>query len=494
MEDSSDLEPKNTDTVFVIFGATGNLAQKKLIPALYHLLKSGHLSGNFTIVCAVRDEKVTLDSILEKVEIALLRQGKDADETVLKDLKEHMKLLVINSTKLSDYTKLRELLDNIDQEKIIRHNRLYYLAIPPNIFPVVVEYLAKSGLNDEQNGTKRRILVEKPFGSNLQTAHELVDMMNSYFKETQVYRIDHYLAKETAQNILAFRFHNPLIEGLWSNTHISHIQITTAETIDIEGRADFYDKMGALRDLIQSHLLQLISLATMEVPVPMDASTIHAEKLKLLSAIKPIDPNGVGDVAVRGQYRGYKTEVNNDQSYTETFAAIKLEITNSRWENVPILLRTGKALAGKMTEITVVFNDRANRGVAPNLLTIRIQPNEGISIQMKAKKPGFGDELQNVNMDFCYETAFDGAEPDAYERVLSDAIAGDQTLFATSAEVLKCWEIIEPILAEWQKNGDSLQDYEKGSWGPEAATELAQKNGYEWLSNTSHVCEFHPKG
>lgn len=476
-------------TVLVIFGATGNLAQKKLLPALYNLLKEGYLPEDFTIVCAIRNETVSVDSIVEKVEVALLRQGRDANEALLKQLKDRVKLLVIDSTNLDDYQKLRELLDAIDAEKNIQHVRLYYLAIPPDIFPTVIEYLGKSGLNDEQQGAPRRILVEKPFGTNLQTARELVALMGHYFTENQVYRIDHYLAKETAQNILTFRFHNPLVEALWSNNCINHIQITTAETIDIEGRAAFYEKMGALRDLVQSHLLQLMALTMMEVPYPMDAITTHTEKLVLLNAIKPIDPTQ----AVRGQYMGYKQEVGNEQSTTETFAALQLEVSTERWGNVPVLLRTGKALAGKMTEITVVFGDRTNRGVASNLLSIRIQPNEGISIGLQAKKPGFTDELQNVNMDFCYETSFDGVQPDAYERVLSDAIAGDQTLFATSAEVLKCWEILEPVLNFWQQNGDNLESYEKGTWGPDAATKLAHENGCEWLSNNSHICEFHPK-
>lgn len=480
-------------SVLVIFGSTGNLVQKKLIPSLYHLLKDGFLPEEFTIYCVARDYDATIDSIVEKAEIALLRQSTNVDDNTLELLKSHMRLIFMDSTNKEDYVRLRDKLDELDAEKNIKHNRLYYLAIPPAIFQDVIECLGSANLNDESAGVARRILVEKPFGTNLQSARELVEHIGHYFNENQVYRIDHYLAKETAQNILAFRYNNPIIEDLWGRQFIDHIQITAAETIDIEGRANFYDNMGAMRDLVQSHLLQLLALTMMEVPSPMDSVSIHAEKLALLDSIKPIKPSHVDEVAVRGQYAGYKEEAQNPESNIETFAALHFEVTNSRWGGVPVLVRTGKALADKMTEISVVFKDRTRRNVTANVLTIRIQPNEGISIGLMAKKPGFVDELQNVDMDFCYETSFDGIQPDAYERVLVDAIVGDQSLFATSEEVLRCWEIIEPVLSAWQRDGESLHIYEKGTWGPEAAAELAKSHDCEWLSNSSHVCAVHPR-
>ena len=480
-------------TVFVIFGSTGNLVQKKLIPSLYHLFNDGYLPDEFTIYFIARDLNATIDSIIERAEIALLRQSGNVSDEVIAKLKAHIRLIYMDSTNPQDYERLRGELDDLDSEKAINHNRLYYLAIPPSIFANVIDCLAATGLNDESQGAARRILVEKPFGTNLSTARQLVDHINQYFSEDQVYRIDHYLAKETAQNILAFRFNNPIIEDLWGSKYIDHIQITAAETIDIEGRANFYDNMGAMRDLVQSHLLQLLALTMMDVPYPLDSANIHSEKLALLDAIKPINPGQVDEIAVRAQYDGYRQDAKNDQTTTETFAALYLQVDSSRWANVPVLLRTGKALADKVTEINVVFKDRTQRGIPPNILTIRIQPDEGINIVLKAKKPGFADEYQDVNMDFCYETSFDSYQPDAYERVLVDAMLGDQTLFATSDEVLRCWEIIEPVIDAWGTNGNILQTYKRGTWGPEAATHFAESFGCRWLSNSSHVCAVHPK-
>ncbi|MFO0882504.1 MAG: glucose-6-phosphate dehydrogenase [Candidatus Saccharimonadales bacterium] len=477
----------NKPTTIVIFGATGNLAQKKLIPALYHLFKGDLLPQECTIVCIARDPNANLELIVEKAEIALLHQEHDADEQVLDALKSRMRLHIMDSTNQDDFHHLREVLDGIDTEKGVAHNRLFYLAIPPAIFQTVISCLGNAGLNNEDNGRASRILVEKPFGTDLESAKQLVDHINLFFGEHQVYRIDHYLAKETAQNLLAFRYNNPLIEDLWGRQFIDHIQITAAETIDIEGRANFYEGMGAMRDLVQSHLLQLMALTMMEVPYPLNAENIHTEKQALLDAIRPIKPNHIDEVAVRGQYNGYRDEVQNQNSTVETYAALHLEVSNSRWGGVPVLVRTGKALAEKMTEITVVFRDRSRRKVEPNLLTIRIQPNEGIGIKLQAKRPGFTDDLQPVDMEFRYQTAFKDVQPDAYERVLMDAIDGDQSLFATSSEVLRCWEILQPVLESWQIHGDDLKHYDKGTWGPDAADELAKSYGCQWLSNSPLV-------
>ena len=491
--DNIDNTPESPPTALVIFGSTGNLAQKKLLPALYHLLKGQYLPKDFNIIFIARDKTATIETILDKAKSELVSQEHDIDEAVISQLKELTSLIHMDSTNLDDYLILEEKLNSIDKAKNVLHNRLYYLAIPPDIFPAVIECLGNAGLNSENEQTARRILIEKPFGTDLETAKQLIGHIDKFFKESQVYRIDHYLAKETAQNILTFRFNNPLIEGLWDRQFIDHIQITASETIDIEGRSNFYEGMGALRDLVQSHLLQLMALTMMEVPELQDSTNIHTEKLILLNSIKPIKPNHVEESVVRGQYSGYRHEVANDLSKTETYVALHLEVANSRWGGVPVLVRTGKALADKMTEITVVFKDRSRRSLPANLLTIRIQPNEGISMALQAKKPGFGDELQEVDMDFCYQTAFEGIQPDAYEHVLMDAIIGDQSLFATSAEVLRCWEILQPILTAWQKDEDQPNLYEKGSWGPDVADEFADIYGCRWLSNQSHVCLVHPK-
>jgi glucose-6-phosphate 1-dehydrogenase len=399
----------------------------------------------------------------------------------------------MDSTNQSDYDKLREELVQIDHEFGVAHQRLFYLAIPPKIFKSVIECLGIAGLNQEDNGAASRIFIEKPFGSNLESAKDLVAHIGLHFEERQIYRIDHYLAKETAQNILAFRFNNPLVQDIWGRQFIDHIQITAAEMIGIEGRSAFYEGMGALRDIMQSHILQLTALMMMEEPREFTSTEIHAEKLALLQSVQPIKQNHVDEYAVRGQYATYAEEVANPDTHIETFVALRLEASNSRWGGVPILLRTGKALSSKVTEINVVFKERTRRHVPANILTVRIQPNEGISLQMTAKKPGFSDELQPVNMDFCYQSSFDGNNPDAYERVLVDAIAGDQTLFATSDEVLRSWEILEPVIDTWESSGTKPALYEHGTWGPDEALELAKSFGCEWLDDTSaHVCQIHP--
>lgn len=479
-------------SVLVIFGATGNLVQKKLIPALYHLLRGDYLPEQFSIVCVVRDPNATIDSIVEKAEISMLRKEHDEDEAIMQKLKERMRLIKMDSTNQDDYFRLRDLLDSIDRETQTAHNRLYYLAIPPEIFSNVISCLGNAGLNDEQNGAARRALVEKPFGTDLEDSQKLAAHMATIFNEQQVYRIDHYLAKETAQNILAFRFNNPIIEDLWGRQFIDHIQITAAESNDIEGRANFYEGMGALRDIIQSHLLQVMALVMMEVPYPVNAESIHTEKLALLKSVRPLKDSHIEEMAVRGQYEGYRDEVANHESTVETYAAIHLEVTNTRWGGVPILVRTGKALAQKTTEINIVFKDRTKRNVEPNILSIRIQPDEGIGITLQAKRPGFNDELRPVHMDFQYRESFGDYQPDAYERVLVDAIMGDQSLFATSEEILACWEILQPVLTNWQQNQSQLHSYPKGSWGPEVAEDLAKEYGSNWLA-TSEIVPKNPQ-
>lgn len=478
---SSPTRPIAAPTALVIFGITGNLSQIKLLPALYHLLKKGLLPEEFVIVGVFRQTSMDLDHLMQQVEINLLRKHQEADKAILAQLKAMIRTIVMDSVRVEDYHTLREQLDALDAERNIPHQRLYYLAIPPDIFPRVISNLHDAELHDETSGTARRILVEKPFGTNLQTAKELVASMSTTFDEHQIYRIDHYLAKENAQNILTFRFGNPLIENLWSRQSIDHIQITATETIGIDSRGNFYEGMGALRDFIQSHLLQLMSLVMMETPSDMTSASIHREKLALLQSIQPIKQNHVDEIAVRGQYQGYREEVQNDTSTTETYAALCLEVANSRWGGVPVLIRTGKALDAARTEINVVFKDRTRRNIPENILTIRIQPNEGIALKLMAKKPGFDSSLQPVTMKFNYQDTFGGDSPDAYERVLVDTIAGDQSLFATSDEVIRSWEILEPILEYWQYNPATPEMYEKGSTGPSAADALAKSFGCEWL-------------
>lgn len=470
-------------TALVIFGATGNLSGKKIFPALYRLLELGRLPEHFVIIGVVRSS--VQKTIFQELEITLLRQRGGCDIEILNRLKDMTQLIQMDSTVQEDYQRLSEMLDAVDAKTGVKHNRLYYLAIPPSIFKTVLECLGAAGLNKEEGGIAQRILVEKPFGTDLASARGLVGTMNAYFSEAQTFRIDHYLAKETAQNILTFRFNNPVIDGIWGRHSIDHIQITSAETNDVADRAAFYEGMGALRDLVQSHLLQLVALTMMEVPFPMTAQNMHRERLLLMRSIAPIKPAHISEQVVRGQYEGYSEHVGNPETRVETFAALKIEVMNSRWGGVPVLLRTGKALAASFTEINVVFKDRSRRNVPDNLLTLRIQPNEGVSLRLLAKKPGFSSETEPVEMSFRYDTSFGGAtQAAAYERVLMDAMLGDQTLFATSDEVFAAWEILQPVIDAWgDRESAPPIIYKKGSMGPAEADALAGEYGTDWLSN-----------
>jgi glucose-6-phosphate 1-dehydrogenase len=467
-------------TALVIFGITGNLSQHMLLPALYHLESQHLLPEKFFIVGVFRREP-DVDALLKEAEIQILRTREAVDPKILGRLKDRIHPIKMNSTEPDDFKRLKTLLHKLDETAEARLNHLFYLAIPPNIFKNVISNLASCGLNSCDDRASR-ILIEKPFGDDLVSAENLIEFMSQHFDEKQIFRIDHYLAKETAQNILTFRFNNPLIEGIWSRQFIDHIQITAVEKIGIQGRAAFYENMGALRDFAQNHLMQFMALVMMEYPENLSPAAIHKEKLLLLESIEPIAPKHVEDVAVRGQYDTYREEVGNLHSNVETFVAIKLEVANSRWGGVPVLLRTGKGLAEKATEISVIFKDRSRRSLADNLLTIRIQPNEGISLKLLAKKPGFGNEFQPVEMAFNYSGVFDGHQPDAYQRVLVDAMRGDQSLFATSAEVLASWRLLQPILDAWNQSGEAPEIYPTGSWGPQVAEKLATSYGGDWVN------------
>lgn len=455
-------------TALVIFGASGNLSQIKLLPALYELLAYNHLPKDFTVVAVFRNTSISLDALMDRVELAMLRQGRTVDQEVLRRLRGLIRPITMDSTNPDDYDRLRDMLDGLDTEFGVQHQRVYYLAIPPKIFMPVIECLSRAKLNIETDGVARRIFVEKPFGRDLASATELIEGIKEHFSEHQIYRIDHYLAKETAQNILTFRFRNPLIKSIWNREGIDYIHIRALEKIGIEGRADFYEGMGALRDLIQSHLLQLMALVMMDAPREMKSTEIHEQKAALLEAIKlPTEP--INDFAIRAQYDGYREEARNPDSQTETYALLRLDVDLPDWHGVPVLLETGKALDRKETSIEVVFRDRDVTSNARNILTIRIQPDEGISLQLATKKPGFTNSVEPVTMAFSYESAFAGNNPEAYERVLYDAIVGDQTLFAASAEVLRSWEIIEPVIRHWEQIAELPPLYKKGSHGPTEA-------------------------
>lgn len=468
--DTTDLPP----SVLVIFGITGDLAKRKVLPALYHLFELGILPDHTYLVGTSR-QQVTDDQILDHIRQAVTEAGGTINEDVLARLHSRFTMLQLNPIEVADYHRLAEHLQAIEDQAGVCLQRLFYLSIPPQVYGGIVQRLGASGLNGgcRHEGTASRLLVEKPFGYDLRSAEELITTTAEHFQETQVFRIDHYLAKETAQNILTFRRHNPLFNQIWNHRHITGISITAAEQIGIEGRANFYEHVGALRDLIQSHLLQLLSLTIMELPPTLSAEAVHAAKQAVLASIQPMPADHVAQRTVRGQYDMYRHEVGNPDSTTETFAALVLTSTAPDWQNVPLRLTTGKALRLKRTSITVDFGS----GDTKNRLQFRIQPDEGITLTLQVKKPGFAADIEPTAMDFTYQTAFAGTNtPDAYERVLLEAIRGDHLLFATSQEVLTSWRILQPILDEWAKTATDLQPYATGSDGPNVQR-LLDQNG-----------------
>jgi glucose-6-phosphate 1-dehydrogenase len=454
--------------ILVIFGITGDLAKRKVLPALYHLLKEDLLPTETKIIGTSRRE-FTTDDLLKEVELCVLEADNVCDPVIIDRFRQTLQMLKLDPVVGEDYDNLRSTLDEIEASHNQAMNRLFYLSIPPQVYGPVVRQLGEHGLNhgSEQYKGRARLLVEKPFGYDLTSAEDLIKTTGEQFSEDQIFRIDHYLAKESAQNILTFRDCNPLFKNVWNNQHIKRVSVLAAEKIGIEGRADFYEKVGALRDLIQSHLLQLLALTTMELPDNLtDADGIHTSKQALLNAIIPPAADQMAEHVIRGQYAGYRDEVKNPDSMTETYASVELSITAARWENVPITVTTGKSLKEKRTEITVYFGDSSD--ATPNRLIFRVQPNDGIDIELLVKQPGFEQAIQPAQMEFSYQATFDEHDhPDAYERVLIDAARGDHALFATSEEVLASWRILQPILDHWQRSTDDLKIYEPGSDGPQ---------------------------
>jgi glucose-6-phosphate 1-dehydrogenase len=459
---SNRLQP----TILVIFGISGDLAKRYLMPSLYHLYKQGLLHEKTEIV-GISRRQLDLDEIFNKVELCVSEDDKTCDPVVMARMHSHTRVHQLDMDDPAAYSGLRNLLDQIEEEQGVCMNRLYYLAIPPLAYTQVIKNMGQAGLaaSCQHGKAMSRLLVEKPFGQDLESAEKLIQATAEVFGEEQVFRIDHYLAKETAQNILTFRFENPLFEAVWHNGLVIGIDIVASEKIGIEGRADFYEQQGALRDFIQNHLLQLLAIVTMDKPDRMDSDGVHAAKLKLMQAIRPITADKVKSQTIRGQYEGYREEVGNPDSHVETYAFIQTTIDTPRWENVPVTIRTGKAMAEKHTTITVTFSDNAadDDVTETNNLRFRIQPNEGIQIGLLAKKPGFEHALQPVTMDFSYHHTFDKGEPTAYERVLVDAIRGDRTLFASSEEVLASWRVVDEVVKTWTKDDDGLVIYKPGT-------------------------------
>lgn len=462
VEQNRQLEP----TIIVIFGITGDLSQRYLLPSLYHLIKDGLLHEQ-TEILGISRRDISTETLFEKVELCVNEIDNICDPVVLKAMSTRTTMFQMNLDDSASYKALLQKLNAMEEQKGICMNRLYYLSVPPTTYLPIVRNLGESGLNlsCQHDQASTRLLVEKPFGFDYDSAEELIVGTAKVFREEQVFRIDHYMAKETVQNIVTFRFKNPIFEALWGEKHIASIDIIAKEKIGIEGRAAFYEPLGALRDFIQSHLLQILGIVTMDKPEIMDSEHIHLAKQSVLQQVQPVPPEQIEHRAVRGQYKGYREEVNNPNSVTETYAAVTAYIDSPRWKDVPIKLMTGKALDERSTEICVVFHGSPD--TASNRLRFRIQPNEGIELDLVTKKPGYAYEVQTTAMDFSYHNDFvNHGHPNAYERVLVDAVRGDHTLFATSEEVLASWRVLQPVLDAWSERSDDLILYESGSEGP----------------------------
>ncbi|HEY8998701.1 MAG TPA: glucose-6-phosphate dehydrogenase [Candidatus Saccharimonadales bacterium] len=462
----SNDEPILPPAAIVIFGITGDLAQRKLLPALYYLIKSNVLHEHTTIIGITRRD-VTAHEVLDEKKLCSRDPEGTCDAKAVAKMRGMLHMHKMDLLDGAAYDKLRDYLNDVEKKAGQPMRRLFYLSIPPTVFEPIVKLLGEHGLNtppEAAEGTAN-LLIEKPFGYDLASAKELIAQVGEHFSEEQVFRIDHYLAKETVQNILTFRFGNPMFEPLWNAQHIERIEVEATEKIGIEGRAIFYEQTGALRDFVQSHLLQLVAVTTMEHPGNMSSASIHKAKLALLDSIEPISPMEIPTHTVRGQYKGYREEVQSPKTATETFAALQLSIDSDRWRGVPVIVKTGKALREKCTRVRVLF--RTGKGEEQNCMTFDIQPREGVEIALQVKKPGFTNATEASSMEFNYERSFGNADfPDAYERVLVDAIRGDHTLFATDDEVLASWRILEQIIEAWTQNDDNLHFYEQGSDGP----------------------------
>jgi glucose-6-phosphate 1-dehydrogenase len=483
-------------TSLVIFGATGDLARRKLLPAIYNLAHEGALPERFNLIGISRRDQSDDEFRSFARESITEFSRREADDKVLEGLLERLSYIGFSFDDQSGYGKLSEALDGLEGEG---HplNRAFYLSTAPEYFGVITTALKEAGLNYRRESDVR-VIIEKPFGTDLESARELQKTVSSAFREPQVYRIDHYLGKETVQNVMAFRFANYMFEPVWNRNFIDHIQITAAEDIGIGSRAGYYDQSGALRDLVQNHMLQLLTLVCMEPPSSFEADKVRDEKVKVLESITPPTPEEVARSTVRGQYtagvsggeevKGYLEEEDvPGDSQTETYAALRLQVHNWRWAGVPIVLRTGKRLARKVTEIAVqlkpvphlAFQSKGSVGVQPNQLILTMQPNEGVSLSLGAKIPGSQMRIRPVNMEFLYGTAFMSQSPEAYERLILDAMRGEATLFTRNDEVDAQWSIIDPILEAWHEGSPAMATYEAGSAGPSEAEELIGE-GRHW--------------
>lgn len=507
-------KPKLEPLVFAIFGASGDLAKRKLIPAVFDLFRRGYLPENFALLGLSRTP-MTDDMFRQEAfwESGFIENANPLDE-LQQAFAQRLYYQPLNTEDPADYVKVKDRLDQLEIERQTRGNCIFYLSTPPSLYATIPAALASQGLN-VRDGAYRRLVIEKPFGYDLGSAVSLNGELKKYFEEENIYRIDHYLGKETVQNLLVTRFTNGIFEPLWNRNYIHHIEITSAEDIGVGSRGGYYDKSGALRDMLQNHLMQLVAHVAMEPPISTGAAAIRNEKNKLFQSLRPIAESEVPRYAVRAQYlsstvRGQKVKGYREEqgvppaSRTETFVALKFFIENWRWAGVPFFIRTGKRLPTRVAEITVTFKEppqalfrhsSAASLHSNNQLVLRIQPDEGVLLNLGMKVPGEGFEAKNVAMDFKYSD-FDSDVPEAYERLLMDCMKGDATLYAHGESVESSWRFVKPILDSWENDAAStLYGYPAGVWGPDAANDLMRDTGMTWrnpcknLTNDQNFCE-----
>jgi len=501
LRDGLRLERMPDPCVVVVFGGTGDLSARKVVPALYQLWRTNLLPHEFVVLALGRRDQDD-EGFRTEIRAGLERFSRvlPLDEAVASSFIDRILYQRLDFDDAGAFDALAARLTAIDHDQATGGNRLYYLATQPSAFSEIVAQLGRVGLDHETHGGGwRRIVIEKPFGHDLESARRLNRDVGKVFRESQIYRIDHYLGKETVRNLLVFRFGNGIFEPIWNRRHIDHVQITVAESIGVEGRGAFYEETGASRDFLQNHLLQLLSLVAMEPPATFDANALRDEKVKVLRAIQDVTPEAVRHDVVRGQYGpgwvggapvpGYREEAKVDPlSETETFVAARLVIDDWRWSGVPFYVRVGKRLPKRSTEIAIQFKEVPHRlfvesssDPEPNLLAIRIQPDEGIMLRFGAKIPGLGIDVRSVTMDFTYGSAFAVDSPDAYETLILDALLGDASLFTRADEVETAWGIVDPIITAWADDGPpDFPNYEAGTWGPAAADDLLARDGRRW--------------
>ena len=486
---------QTNNNCIVIFGASGDLTHRKLIPALYNLYKIGRLSENFSVLGVARSE-LNDETFREKMREALIHNEETTPET-LDAFCSHLYYQSVNTSDAQDYGKLVPRLDNLHDKYKTCGNTLYYMSTPPSLYGVIPECLAAHGLNTEEYGWKR-IIVEKPFGYDEKTAQALDVQIHRFFEEHQIYRIDHYLGKETVQNLLVLRFSNGWFEPLWNRNFIDYVEITGAESIGVEERGGYYDGSGAMRDMFQNHLLQVLAMVAMEPPAIINANSMRDEVAKVMHSLRPLTAEDMEHNLVLGQYTAAEINGKMEKGYleekgvpadsrTETYIALRCEIENWRWAGVPFYVRTGKRLPARVTEIVIHFKTTPHpvfsQNAPENKLIIRIQPDEAISMRFGLKKPGAGFEAKEVSMDFRYADLAGAQVLTAYERLLLDAMKGDATLFARTDAVHAAWKFVQPIL-DYKANGGRIHEYEAGTWGPVAADKLIAKQGKVWRKPT----------